>query len=116
MSGYINAQIVPQVVFGEDPIGSRWSRMLARFTLPFSPHTQGTQTRVWMGLAGYGLNGNRMTGAVPYAVQEFRGVGRAVSSPSSVSVGLSGGVSGGNGLPYTSMGNIDPSIALMSAD
>lgn len=92
-----NGTTVTITVFGPD----RWSvqaASLGMLTNTRSPASSGTP---YSGDRGYGLNGNRWTGATPYPLQHFAGAAQPVVYPQHVGVGLGSGVSGQPGLPST---------------
>jgi len=83
----------------EDGYAVSVARGLARFWSTLSPAARGPSgTRT--GLAGYGVNGNRMTGYTP-PLQQFHTAVRPVLTPMSRSLGAGVGVSGQAGLPNT---------------
>lgn len=108
-----NARTVTNVVFGPDEISIETQERLARLTNPASPQSQGTAMHRFQGDAGYGTN--RFEGALPNALQDFRGAATPLAHPDSAQLGYGlGGVSGGGALPYTSLPGTDGSLAAMS--
>lgn len=108
-----NDQTIPIVVFGPDEVSVETQERLTRLTNPASPQSQGTAEHKFQGDAGYGVN--RYEGALPMALQDFRGAATPVSHPETAQLGYGlGGVSGAGALPYTTTPGIDGSLAAMS--
>lgn len=78
-----NGRIVPAILFEPDAIGVSTATRLFRLTHPMSPQSQGTGTRYWAGLSGFGMSGNRYAGKIAGPIQDFRGLSREVNRPSS---------------------------------
>jgi len=108
-----NDETVPIIVFGPDEVSVETQERLTRLTNPASPQSQGTAMHHYQGDAGYGTN--RYEGALPMALQDFRGAATPVANPDSAQLGYGlGGVSGAGALPYTTTPGIDGSLAAMS--
>jgi hypothetical protein len=108
-----NGQTVTSVVFGPDEMSVETQERLTRLTNPAGPQSQGTAMHRFQGDAGYGEN--RFAGALPHALQDFRGAAVPLAHPESAQLGYGlGGVSGGGAMPYTSLPGIDGSLAAMS--
>jgi hypothetical protein len=104
-----NEHVIASVVYGPGDAWSNHAARLGQFTNTISPASAGTP---YSGDRGYGLNGNRWTGATSYPLQHFSVPVMPISSPANPGVGLGAGVSGQPGWPST--GQSTTAAALLS--
>jgi hypothetical protein len=91
-----NAQQVTVTVFGP---GDRWSTQAASIGIMTNTRSPAASGTPYSGDRGFGLNGNRWTGATSYPYQRFNHPPAPIAMPQTVGVGLGSGVSGQPGLP-----------------
>lgn len=97
-------------VYGPD----RWSVQAASLGVVTNTRSPAASGTPYAGDRGYGLNGNRWTGAGPNPLQAFHGAAIPVLYPQNVGIGMGAGVSGQPGWPYTSSTNAPSALATMS--